>query len=66
MSLQFPGIEAVVTPITDLFPSLRGRKARAMFVAGYSIFCYCVGLAMITRVNLPTNVDHQVKFYYKH
>ena len=48
---QIPSVEAVITPITDVFPSLRKKWKRILFVLCYCILGFCIGLTMVTRVS---------------
>lgn len=50
---QFVGVEGFVTAIVDYFPNqLRRGKMREIFIAVVCVLCFCIGLSMVTEVNI--------------
>ena len=48
---QFVGVEGFVTVFCDLFPSLRRGWNREIFIAGYCVVSFLIGLTMCTNVS---------------
>ena len=53
---QFVGVEAFVTVIVDLFPVLRRKWNREIFIAGYCTVSFLIGLTMVARVSRTSHV----------
>ena len=55
MSLQFVGVEAFITAVTDVFPEfLRGKGRREIFLAVCCVLKLLLGLYMVTEVPVAT------------
>ncbi|KAL5009459.1 hypothetical protein ScPMuIL_011764 [Solemya velum] len=46
---QFVGVEAFITTIMDVFPSIRNKTQRAVVVAIYCAISFLIGLSMVTE-----------------
>ena len=53
---QFVGVEAIVTVIMDLFPSLRKGFRREMVIACYCLISFLIGLTMVTEVRFKCKI----------